>query len=334
MRLRHVRWFVRIVARNVPMAHPSELDRDRGEASLRTSEGVQMPLNHGRFTTRTPTSIAIAAFLVAACPSLAMQQEADEKPLLSGPSVNDDAALTLVNRDFSGEFQRLERHPAEAAYRLVLEHYEIDEASRESIDTILADRRKVLDELVIDRLDVLIKLANGGNERDRAEAIGVLRRAMAPEARKGALGDRIRAHLPADAAAEHQRLEREYQEAATEDRIELLRAERGGMGERGLRLRAQAIENLVGLGAEVKSAYERTIVQRGEELDELIAALKLSPEQEGKVRRLVQAYGEKTLLDKEARDDQQGRLALFLEIAAELTPQQRRMLLERVRGEG
>lgn len=293
-----------------------------------------MLLSQGRCTTRTPTSIAIAAFLVAACPSLAMQQEADDKPLLSGPSVNDEAALTLVHRDFSGEFQRLERHPAEAAYRLVLEHFEIDATAREAVGAILADRRKVLDDLVIERLDVLIKLANGGNERDRAEAIGVLRRAMAPEARRGALGDRIRAHLPTDAAAEHQRVEREYQEAATADRVELLRAERGGMGERGLRLRAQAIETLVGLGAEVRSAYERTIEQRGEELDELIAALVLSPEQEGEVRRLVQAYGEKTLLDKEARDDRQGRLALLLRIAAELTPQQRRTLLERVRGEG
>jgi len=62
--------------------------------------------------------------------------------------------------------------------------------------------------------------------------------------------------------------------------------------------------------------------------------LKLSPEQEGKVREIIQQYGEKTLLSKEARDDASSRLAVFLEVAAELTREQRRKLLEHVRGEG
>lgn len=294
-----------------------------------------MPFQTGRFANRTPTSLAIAAVLMAACPSLAMQQEEDEAPLLSGPAVETEAEqATLVRRDFSGEFQRLERHPAEAALDLVRESHTIEEAASQAIEAILAERRKALDELVIDRLDVLIKLANGGNDADRAEAMAVLRRAMAPIARKGQLGDRIRRHLPTDAATEHQRLEREYLEAAIEDRVELLQAEQAGMGERGLRLRARAIEMLVGLGAEVKGAYERTIVQQGQRVDELIAMLTLSPEQEGKVRQIIQRYGEKTLLNKEARDDDKSRLAVFLEVAAELTPEQRRTLLKHVRGEG
>ncbi len=289
----------------------------------------------GRFANRTPTSLAIAALLMAACPSLAMQQEEDDdKPLLAGPSVDIQAEhTTLVHRDFSGEFQRLDRHPAEAALDLVRERFAIDEDSAQAIDAILAERRKTLDDLVVDRLDVLIKLSNGGNDEDRAEAIAVLRQAMGPIARKGQLGDRIRRHLPTDAATEHQRLEREYLEAAIEDRVALLQAEGGTMGERGLRMRARAIEMLVGLGAEVKGAYERTIVQQGQRVDELIALLNLSPDQEGKVRRIIQEYGEKTLLSKEARDDASSRLAVFLEVAAELTPEQRRTLLERARGE-
>ncbi|UYV12978.1 MAG: hypothetical protein NCW75_01525 [Phycisphaera sp.] len=293
-----------------------------------------MPFQPGRFANRTPTSLAFAAVLMAACPSLAMQQEEDEAPLLSGPTVEANAEqATLVRRDFSGEFQRLEHHPAEAALDLVREKFTIEEAPSQAIEAILAERRTALDDLVIDRLDVLIKLSNGGNDSDRAEAIAVLRRAMAPIARKGQLGDRIRRHLPTDAATEHQRLEREYLEAAIEDRVALLQAEQAGMGERGLRLRARAIEMLVGLGAEVKGAYERTIVQQGQRVEELIAMLTLSPEQEGKVRQIIQQYGEKTLLNKEARDDDKSRLAVFLEVAAELTPEQRRTLLEHVRGE-
>lgn len=293
-----------------------------------------MPFQPGRFANRTPTSLAIAAVLMAACPSLAMQHEEDEAPLLSGPTVEANAErATLVRRDFSGEFQRLEHHPAEAALDLVREKFTIEEAPSQAIEAILAERRTALDDLVIDRLDVLIKLSNGGNDSDRAEAIAVLRRAMAPIARKGQLGDRIRRHLPTDAATEHQRLEREYLEAAIEDRVALLQAEQAGMGEHGLRLRARAIEMLVGLGAEVKGAYERTIVQQGQRVEELIAMLTLSPEQEGKVRQIIQRYGEKTLLNKEARDDDKSRLAVFLEVAAELTPEQRRTLLEHVRGE-
>lgn len=294
-----------------------------------------MPFQTGRFANRTPTSLAIAAVLMAACPSLAMQQQDEDDPsLLSGPAVDAESErATLVRRDFSGEFQRLERHPAEAALDLVRESYAIEQVQSDAIEAILAERRKVLDDLVIDRLDVLIKLANGGNDADRAEAIAVLRRAMAPIMRKGQLGDRIRRHLSVDASSEHQRLEREYLDAAIEDRVALLEAEDGGMGQRGLRLRAQAIEMLVGLGAEVKGAYERTIVQQGQRVDELIALLTLSPEQEGKVRRIIQEYGEKTLLNKEARDDASSRLAVFLEVAAELTPEQRRTLLEHARGE-
>jgi hypothetical protein len=333
MRLRHVRWIVRIVARNVPMAHPSELDGDRDEASLRTSEGVQMPLNHGRFTTRTPTSIAIAAFLVAACPSLAMQQEADEKPLLSGPSVDDQTELTLVNRNFSGEFQRLDRHPAEAAYQLIRSRYAIAPENAAEIEEALQERRTVLDELVIDRLDLLIKFSNGGNDKDWSEAIAAVRKAMAPLAMKGMLGDRIRRHLPSDAAAEHQRLEREYVRAAVADRIELLRAEaRDGEVVRGIGLRAHAIETLVGLGAEVKAAYERTLVQEGERLESLISSLNLSPEQEGKVRQIIGEYTDAALADRKTLENDGARLAVFLRVAAELDADQRRILIEYARG--
>lgn len=297
-----------------------------------------MPLPNRRTATRTPTSLAIAALLFAACPSLATAQEGrgetDDAPLLSGPPVPDAArAPSLVRRDFSGELHRLDQHPAEAAYALVREHFTIEQASVDAIEAILAERRKLLDDLVIDRLDLLIKLSNGGTEQDRAQAVAELRRALAPEARKGPLGDRVRAHLDVPAAETHERLEREYVDAATADRLEMLRAERGETGERGLRLRARAIETLVGLGAEVRSAYERTIVQQADRVDELIALLNLSPEQEGNVRRIIGEYGEKTLLNGSARSDASGRLAVFLEVAAELTPEQRRTLIAHARGE-
>ena len=286
-----------------------------------------------RISGHRPTSLAIAAVLMSACPGLAMQQDEDP-PLLSGPTVTTaNERPTLVRRDFSGEFQRLERHPAEVALDHVLDRYSVDQPTRDAIDSILSERRQALDELVIDRLDLLIKLSNGGNEQDRAEAVRALRQAMAPITRKGRLGDRIRALLPTDAATEHQRLEREYVEATIDDRIALLEAEQMQGADRGLRMRAQAIEMLVGLGAEVRGAYERTLVQKGERLDELLATLKLSPEQDGKVRAIIGQYTEKTLLNKEARDDAQARTNVFLEVAAELTPEQRRTLLKQVRGQ-
>jgi len=280
-----------------------------------------------------PTSLAIAATLLSACPSLALAQE-DEPPLLSGPSVQAPAdAPTLVRRDFSGSLQRLERHPAEAALDHVLDRFSIDHDVRDAIEAILGERRQALDALVIERLDLIIKLGNGGADRDRAEAIAELRRAMAPITRKGQLGDRVRALLPAEAAAEHRRLEREYVQAAVEDRMELLRAESmEDAPERGVRMRARAIEMLVGLGAEVRGAYQRTIVQQGEQLEELLAMLKLTPEQDGKVRAIIAEYTEQSLLDKNVREDHSARLSVFLRVAGELTPGQRRTLLEHVRG--
>lgn len=294
-----------------------------------------MPFQTGRFANRTPTSLAIAAVLMAACPSLAMQQQdEDDPPLLSGPAVDAESEqATLVRRDFSGEFQRLERHPAEAALQLVRESYTIEEAGAQAIDAILAERRKVLDDLVIDRLDLLIKLGSGPSDRDWYEAIAALRRVMAPLAIRGSLGDRIRTHLPEDAAAEHERLEKEYVRAAVADRVELLKAEDGqGDRPRGLHLRAQAIETLVGLGAEVKSAYERTLVQEGERLEALLTSLNLTPEQEGKVRAIIGEYTDKALLDKKTRENDGARLAVFLRVAAELDADQRTTLIEYARG--
>lgn len=281
---------------------------------------------------RRPTSLAIAAVLMSACPTLALPQDEDP-PLLSGPTVaSTDQKPTLVQRDFTGSLTRLERHPAEAALDHVLDRFSIDEPTKEAIEAILSERRMALDELVVDRLDLLIKLSNGGDQADRAESVRALRQALAPITRKGRLGDRIRALLPEQAASEHQRLEAEYVQAAIDDRIQLLSSEQMGGPERGLRMRAQAIEMLVGLGAEVRSAYERTLVQRGEELDALIASLNLSPEQDGKVRAIIQAYTEKALLDKDVREDGTARTNVFLQVAAELTPQQRRKLLDHVRG--
>lgn len=285
-----------------------------------------------RTSAHRPTSLAIAAVIMSACPSLAMHQD-DDPPLLSGPTVSSpDQKPSLVQRDFAGALTRLERHPAEAALDHVFGPFSIDQSTQDAIEAILSERRKALDELVIDRLDLLVKLSNGGNEADRAESVRALRQALGPITRKGKLGDRIRALLPEDAAREHERLENEYVQATIEDRIQLLSAEQMSGSQRGLRMRAQAIEMLVGLGAEVRSAYERTLVQRGEELDELIASLKLSPEQDGRVRAIIREYTEKALLDKGSREDARARTDVFLKVAAELTPQQRRRLLEHVRG--
>ncbi len=291
-----------------------------------------------RFATRTPTALAIAAVLMAACPSLAMQQDDDDtpdKPLLAGPTVGADASKpTLVRYDFSGEFQRLERHPAEAALDLIRERADLDDATQAAIEAILNERRKILDELVIDRLDLLIKLGNGGDDRDRNEAIAALRQAMAPLAVKGPLGERIREHLPADAAKEHERLEKQYVRASVADRLALLEAEdTGERRPRGLRMRAQAIETLVGLGAEVRGAYERTLVQDGQQLETLLNSLNLSPEQDGKVRAIIAQYTDKALLDKKSRENDGTRMAVFLRVAAELTAEQRRTLIESARGE-
>ena len=160
-----------------------------------------MTRSRSRSIHRTPTSLGIAAVLMSVCPAFALSdhsQERDETDsLLAGPAIGEETTRpTLVQRDFSGEFQRLDRHPAEAAFDLVIDRYDVDVAGRDAIAAIMHERRMVLDELVIDRLDLLIKLSNGGNERDRARAIAALRQALAPISRRGTLGDRIREHLP------------------------------------------------------------------------------------------------------------------------------------------
>lgn len=310
------------------------------------------------------SALAVAAVLLSACPGLAWPQadvqdsppgpngapaQADAQDtsqatdradaqggsgLLAGPSIEHvPAPPTLVQRDFAGRIVRLPGHPAQAAAELLLERNDqVSAPARQAIDAILAERRRALDELVIDRLDLLLALRDSPSQQARGQAIADLRRALAPLASQGDLGQRIRACLPEPLAAEHLRLEQEYRNALVEERLETLRRERPDSPAGLLRLRARAIENLLMLGEELRAAYDRTIVQQGEDFEALLARLALTPEQEGKVRAIVGRYAQRALLDAQVREDRSARVRVFLEVAAELTPDQRRVLLDHVRG--
>lgn len=80
-------------------------------------------------------------------------------------------------------------------------------------------------------------------------------------------------------------------------------------------------------GREVKRSYDRIAAEGQRRLEESIAALGLSPEQEGRVRRLVTEFAQESKLNPTAAQ----RTAFFARVLKELTPEQRKKLVRMAR---
>ncbi len=271
----------------------------------------------------------------------APKSDEPESPL-AGPKVTEhtglDATHTLIQREFDGRIKRLDVDPALAA----IERMELDDATREQIDQIVAERNAIIDRLVQENIGELAGLANASQGGDKARAMQGLRSMLElakPFRDRGRLIEEIAPILPETERAEARRLVNEYWRAIVRERMEI-----GPPDEPGKKInfmQASATEMLLAFGQEGKNAFERTIGQQGKQFESLLKKLNLSAEQESKVRALVQdnvsqrlkpsadgktsGYAEPTGIDKLRNA---GRI---MEIYGMLDADQRRILLREMR---
>jgi hypothetical protein len=250
--------------------------------------------------TRGPRPAAIiavtAALLTAAAPSLA--QNADDPVPLGGPKVETRDAErrhTLVERDFDGKLKRVD-DPVVAALELL----DLSDADRAAAQDVLDARAAAMDALVRDHLKEIAELASARQSGDQAAArrlLADLLQKAKPITSKGTVLEQVKAVLSNKDGAELERLVKEYTAATVADRADNSMGDPGARKPRtrvGQRVQAQITERLTGLGAEIKRSYERVFGGRAGELQEAIATLGLSPEQESKVQRIFTDLFQKT----------------------------------------
>lgn len=263
-------------------------------------------------------TVAIALALLIGTPLYGQDLQPAPAPL-GGPKVQPrQAPASLVERDMSGRLRRLEVPPEEAALDLL----NLDAGTRAKADEIIAARNQILDQIVVDNLDLVVKFANARQAGDRAEQIALLQELSAklqPLNARGTLSAELRSVLPREKARQLESLVSEYRRAAAEDWM----AEAQARGERMSRLQANVRENLATLGLQIRRAYERTIASKAEDFEALLAQLNLRPEQESKIRTYVADFIQAT----RGKPTPEQRQALFVRIMGVLDPDQQRALV-------
>lgn len=253
--------------------------------------------------------ISIFTILLLVLAPAALAQAADPPSPLSGPTVKERPATPGLERTFEGKTKPMDRRPEVAA----LDTLTLSDEERAQVGGVLVRREATMQRLIRENIDLLLRAqaVREGNDPDAKRALMEdMREAFSDLAKDGTLAEQIAAALSPDNAAKFNEMNKEYWRA-------LIKAPKDDAAKDR---RAAARAALQVLGQEVRQAYERMIAEGKESLDRVIADLELSAEQEDRVRALVAEFGQKTKLNPTPK----ARVALFGEIAKELTPEQRR----------
>ncbi len=262
---------------------------------------------------RLALGLTVSAVLTMAASVLG--QTEDEDAVLAGPRVADRSGeLTLVSRDYAGALKPLETSPEVAALELLV----LEPEARTAVDNVLAERAALWDKVVRENIDLLVRFQTATAAGDRTEQ-GTLLMELAAELRdlraRGTLQNEISGLLTDDLAEPFDAIVDEYRAAVVQELVE--------SSPEGLRLwQARRRVALQEMGQQIARAYDRVVVSASSDYEALLAKLALSTEQEAKIRRMVQEFGQETMLNP----TQAQRRELLLRILPELTPEQRQIL--------
>jgi DNA-binding MarR family transcriptional regulator len=282
---------------------------------------------------------------------------------LAGPAVDAGAKASLVKRDFEGKLARIETRPETAAIELIT----LTPEQRELVNDVLRRRSADVQRVLDDNLELFLQLQGARQGGDRQEMMTLMRdfRVVAEPLLKPSLFNQVRDVLPQDQRGEFARLVDEY--------IEALAAEpdpMGGMGgQRGQRrgIGGDAAREAKGepvpdpdtdtrlgdgpkegkrngppSGAPARRRVEMNLLiremardfgdmveERREHTDEILKVIGATEEQEAKIRAIIRENGDKSAIKPTAEQ----RSERFQKILRELTPEQRRALMDWQRGQ-
>lgn len=220
-------------------------------------------------------------------------QSASEAPSapLAGPRVAEGPRTAgIVRRDFDGNVVLPEFSPEEAAFEALNLGGEYatpeQQAGAAKAREILATRRRLLDEFVIDHLQLLTELATAKGTGNRLDQLALFQKAftaLAPLREKGTLQQQIHAALPEADAKVFDQFLAAFWKAVEDNRGTMTTDEGTTPGRFG----ARAQVNLKSLGNEIRASYER-VKESGELVyRRLTEGLRLTPKQQGALREVA-----------------------------------------------
>ena len=248
-------------------------------------------------------------------------QEADP---LSGPKVVEHTRpATLVKREMGGSLVPLDTRPEQAAIDLL----GLSESERAAADKVLQERFAQVSKALSEHYDLFLKIATarkGGASRE--EQAPLLREFAAAERSllDPPLADRVADMLPKAKVAQFRALVREYSDALMKEEASK-RGNEQPVGERRAAMRAEIGLTLREMGRALKA----TVDDRRERTDELIQKLDVTPEQEARIRAIIREVAGKDAIKGELKEEK--RREMMRKIFAELTPEQRKAAMERLR---
>jgi hypothetical protein len=312
-----------------------------------------------RTAARSYAMILVTVVGCATCAATAVSSD-DDADSLAGPKVvaPTDKKLSIVRRDFQGHVEQLEERPEIAAARLLT----LDDATRAKVDEAIAKRAVLVSQITLDNYETFLKLQSefaGGppttaeQRQQRMASVRTLREFAKPLF-EPAFAEALAALVPTEQAKHFRAMVSEYKDAivsmeaargkatrAGEDKADQTDEAMGdGMSEvattrrgsaRAERIRAR-IDNEVfevrQVGREMGQAFNAFAEQRQRQGEELYTLIDATPEQRAKIDKIVRERGETAAL----KPSEEHRREIFQRVLKELTPEQRRKLLDEYRG--
>lgn len=239
---------------------------------------------------------------------------------LAGPKVpSREGKTSLVERGADGKVKRLEEWPALAALRKL----KLDDATRKAVQKLETEQAAAMDKFLSENLLEIAAVANAFQSGDTQEGLAGIKKLQADHP---ALDDRTRLSqklgkiLTKEQDAEMRAMIQEYWNALVQEESESAKTR----GEKASAGKIAGAESLRLLGSDIKASYERVIGQQVKDFDDFIKKLGLNPEQEGKVRRVVDDAFAKSKGDKKKVNKSE----VFWKIWKELDAKQRNTLVE------
>lgn len=289
-------------------------------------------------------------------------QEMGSANPLAGPAVDSAMKTTLVKRDFEGKLERIETRPEVAALELL----GLSPSQREAVDDVLRRRTVQVQRVLDENLEWFLQLQGARQSGDRQEMMTLMRafRDVAEPLLRPSLFNQVRDVLASDQRAEFARLVDEYIDAVAAEPdpiggMGMQRGQRRGIGgDAGREARGEPVpdsdtDTRMGDGPkegartgppsgapgrrrvemnlvirEIGRSFGAMVEERREHMDELLKVINASEAQEAKIREIGREQGENSAMSPTSEQ----RAERFQRIMRELTPEQRRALMDWKRG--
>ena len=263
----------------------------------------------------TPCFLAIVGAATAAA---AIEPPTDATRPLAGPAIRDDHP-SIIERDMMGNLRPIEFTPE----RVAASKLSLDDETRRKVDHITIAHRQLLDRLVADNIDLVIRARSAGAGTpalQKAAIIAAALQAFRPALEGPSLWEQISPVLPVAAREKFDAMMREYWDAVFHQAT-------GGREPTTLEKSVISVRHrFLVLGEEIRLAVDGLGNSGPLIVRAMTSGLSLSPSQHDRLSEIARDFDTATLHQPSGNDHKR----LLLQVCAALDEDQRKVVLARV----